>query len=53
MNPLLLQKALRHLRIAKGAIDAIEREDGGYEMGDSLSEIIEALEHTEGELEDE
>lgn len=42
----LIGKALTHLREAKKLINIIEGNEG-FVMGDSLSEIIEALEHQE------
>lgn len=51
MSELLIQKALRHLRIAKACVDELEG-DEGFVMGDSLTEVIEALEFEEGELDE-
>lgn len=41
----LAKDAIIHLEKAREIIDKIEESQGGYVMGDSLSELIEALEY--------
>lgn len=43
----LIQSALDHLRSAKKLVSMME--NTGWEMEDSITEVIEALEHEEGE----
>lgn len=47
----LIQSALDHLKSAKKLVEMMS--DTGWELDDAITEVIEALEHSEGELESE